>query len=136
MAVTRVSGLVGIALLICSRVAAATTFHIEPGYLTFTLNQFSTQAGIQLLFDFNELFGLQSPLVDCECTPREAMHLLLSNVPTQFEYVNDHTMAVTAEGERLKSQDLAAALRRFEYVAQPYPEGAGPPVSRLIRVLP
>lgn len=136
MAATRrfMVGVLGTGLM-AWRVAAAETFHIEPGDLTETLNDWSRQAQTQMLFEFTTVHGHRSAALDCECTPGEALRRLLEGSPFIYEFMNSRTVAVAPPirpaMELIDSATLEQWMRRFEYVAQVYAEGAGPPVAPL-----
>lgn len=119
------------------RVAAA-SFHVDAGELTFTLNEWSRQSDLQILFDFNVLRGHSSLPVSCECSAKEALALLLQGSGFIFDFVNDRTVAVTADAGIVpaSSAEFARWLRGFEKETQSYAEGTGPPLLPLIIVLP
>jgi hypothetical protein len=127
--------------LMAWRVAAA-SFHIDAGDLTLTLNEWSRQSDVQILFDFNVINGRTSLPVICECTNEEALTLLLMGTDCIFDFVNDRTAAITADKRRSLSappatpEEFALWMRGFEPVAQTYAEGRGPKLGPLIRILP
>ena len=69
-------------------------FHIEGGDATETLTEFSRQAGLQLLFDYNVVKGhLTKPLIG-QFQPEQALRQLLANSDLEFDFVNERTLAV------------------------------------------
>lgn len=101
----------------------AETFHIEPGELSYTLNEYSRQSDLQLLFDFNVVRGRSSGLIDCDCDRTEALTKMLDGSGLIFDFINDRTLAVTPEEERQAAFDslgLTRSLSHFTYVAQSY----------------
>lgn len=140
MAATRrlIVGVFGTGLM-AWRVAAA-SFHIDAGDLSFTLVEWSRQAELQIMFDFNVVHGHNTLAVSCEeCSSTEALTLLLQDMDFVFEFVNDHTLAVAPnrhEPPPATSEEFAQWMRGFEPVAQVYAEGKGPKLPPLIRVLP
>lgn len=69
-------------------------FHIQGGDATDTLTEFSRQARLQLLFDFNVVKGHLTKPLDGMFKPVEALRTLLANSDLDFDFVNDHTLAV------------------------------------------
>jgi iron complex outermembrane recepter protein len=95
-----IAALLLIALLGHSRTAAASPeaveFHIASGEATLTLNEFSRQTGLQLLFDFNLVKGRITQAVDGSYEPRDALRHMLENTGLAFAVVNERTLAVKA----------------------------------------
>jgi iron complex outermembrane recepter protein len=69
-------------------------FHIEGGDATATLTEFSRQARLQLLFDYNVVKGHTTKPLDGLLTPAEALRRLLANSDLIFDFVNERTLAV------------------------------------------
>jgi iron complex outermembrane recepter protein len=69
-------------------------FHIEGGDATSTLTEFSRQARLQLLFDYNVVKGHTTKPLDGLLTPAEALRRLLANSDLVFDFVNERTLAV------------------------------------------
>jgi iron complex outermembrane receptor protein len=69
-------------------------FHIEGGDATATLTEFSRQARLQLLFDYNVVKGHTTKPLDGLLTPAEALRRLLANSDLVFDFVNERTLAV------------------------------------------
>src|SRR5580765_5420033 len=53
------------------------TFHIEAGDATFTLNEFSRQSSLQLLFDYNIVRGRKTHAVSGELEAQTALGQML-----------------------------------------------------------
>jgi len=86
------------ALLVCSPVAGAPklqSFHIEAGDATRTLNEFSRQSSLQLLFDYNLVRGRRTRAVSGEYAAAAALRKMLEDTGLVFDYVNDRTLSVT-----------------------------------------
>ena len=87
------------AVLAHSRATAASPevveFHIAAGDATLTLNEFSRQAGLQLLFDFNVVKGRVTQAIDGSYEPRDALRHMLEKTGLHFDVVNERTLAVT-----------------------------------------
>jgi iron complex outermembrane receptor protein len=75
--------------------AALVEFHIAAGDATLTLNEFSRQAHVQLLWDFNVVKGRVTQAVDGLYEPRDALRHMLGNTGLVFAVVNERTLAVT-----------------------------------------
>src|ERR1700679_3589307 len=73
---------------------AAVEFHIPGGDATTTLTEFSRQARLQLLFDYNVVKGHTTKPLDGLLTPAEALRRLLANSDLVFDFVNERTLAV------------------------------------------
>lgn len=91
-----------VCLLVTALVRAATAesaappveFHIEGGDATTTLTEFSRQARLQLLFDYNVVKGHTTKPLDGILQPAEALRRLLANSDLDFDFVNERTLAV------------------------------------------
>ena len=69
-------------------------FHLEGGDATETLTEFSRQAGLQLLFDYNVVKGHTTKPLNGLFQPEQTLRTLLANSDLEFDFVNDHTLAV------------------------------------------
>ena len=74
---------------------AALEFHIRSGDVTLTLNEFSRQANLQLLFDFGIVRGRTTRAVDGYFEPRDALRRMLLSTGLELYFVNERTLAVT-----------------------------------------
>ncbi len=70
-------------------------FHVPGGDATLTLNEFSRQANLQLLFDFKVVKGRFTQPVDGTFEPRDALRRMLASSGLVFDFVNERTLAVT-----------------------------------------
>jgi iron complex outermembrane recepter protein len=70
-------------------------FHIEGGDATTTLTEFSRQAHLQLLFDYNIVKGHTTKPLTGTLDPAAALKQLLANTNLEFDFVNERTLAVT-----------------------------------------
>ncbi|MFL6604468.1 MAG: TonB-dependent receptor domain-containing protein [Steroidobacteraceae bacterium] len=92
-------GLLALALLVSLPARATSkvqTFHIEAGDATLTLNEFSRQSSLQLLFDYNIVRGRKTRAVRGEYAPAAALEQMLADTGLVFDFVNDRTLAVTS----------------------------------------
>jgi len=114
-------------LLACSPARAASklqTFHIDAGDATRTLNEFSRQSSLQLLFDYNLVRGRKTRAVSGEYAAPAALHRMLEDTGLVFDYVNDRTLSVapmsrdSASGSALANVPSAAGERRRAAQAQ------------------
>src|SRR5690242_15892425 len=71
------------------------TFHIDAGDATFTLNEFSRQSSLQLLFDYNIVRGRKTHAISGEFEPPAALQQMLTDTGLIFDFVNERTLAVT-----------------------------------------
>lgn len=123
-----------IVLIACWQMQAARSainFHIDAGFAAQTLNEFSRQADLQILFDYPLLEQTMTPAISGEMEADEALEALLAGTGFTYDYVNTRTLAISPR-PRVDSDALSRALRGFEFQAQSWPEGAGPRVHRLI----
>jgi iron complex outermembrane receptor protein len=92
------------------------TFHIEAGDATRTLNEFSRQSSLQLLFDYNIVRGRKTHAVSGEYEASAALRQMLVDTGLVFDFVNDRTLAVTLlnhDGGRGSAiADMPPAMRR------------------------
>jgi outer membrane receptor protein involved in Fe transport len=72
----------------------AQEFHVPAGDATRTLTDFSRQAQLQLLFDYNVVSGHTTPALDGVFTPGDGLRRLLANTDLDFDFVNERTLAV------------------------------------------
>jgi iron complex outermembrane receptor protein len=128
-------GLIALALLLSLPARAATklhTFHIEAGDATLTLNEFSRQSSLQLLFDYNIVRGRKTRAVSGEYEASAALRQMLVDTGLVFDFVNERTLAVTLlnhdGGTGSAIADVPAAVRRSRNIsAEPQSvERAGP----------
>jgi outer membrane receptor protein involved in Fe transport len=69
-------------------------FHVSQGDATRTLTDFSRQAHLQLLFDYNIVKGHATPPLEGTYTPGDALRRLLAHTNLEFDFVNERTLAV------------------------------------------
>jgi iron complex outermembrane recepter protein len=89
-------------------------FHVEGGDATTTLTEFSRQAHLQLLFDYNVVKGHATRPLDGTYQPADALKQLLANSDLEFDFVNPHTLAVTQKKVASEEPKVAAAAPRHE----------------------
>ena len=70
-------------------------FELLAGDARETLNDFSRQADLRLLFDFSRLPGLHTQAVSGDFGPVRALALMLAGQCLDFVFVNDRTIAIT-----------------------------------------
>jgi iron complex outermembrane receptor protein len=114
-------------------------FHIQGGDATTTLTEFSRQAHLQLLFDYNVVKGHTTKPLDGVLQPAEALRRLLANSDLEFDFVNERTLAVmqrrvTPEDSRphgeLKPQKQSTRPAKTN---RPAPDAAGDP-EEVVRI--
>ncbi len=92
-------------------------FHIEGGDATTTLTEFSRQARLQLLFDYNVVKGHKTKPLDGTLSPAEALRRLLADTDLDFDFVNERTLAVmqrkAATGDGAKSAGQPKPAKRL-----------------------
>ena len=97
-------------------VAPPVEFHIEGGDATTTLTEFSRQARLQLLFDYNVVKGHKTKPLDGTLSPAEALRRLLADTDLDFDFVNERTLAVmqrkAATGDGTKSAGQPKPAKR------------------------
>ncbi len=74
---------------------ALQSFHIDAGDATLTLNEFSRQSNLQLLFDYNVVRGRKTRAVSGDYELTAALRQMLAGTGLVFDFVNDRTLAVT-----------------------------------------
>jgi outer membrane receptor protein involved in Fe transport len=105
-----------LARIVCAGVSGSPIeFHIEGGEATATLTEFSRQAHLQLLFDYNLVKGHITRPLNGRFTPEEALRQLLANTDLDFDFVNERTLAVT----RKQKPEQPPALAEAEPKAEP-----------------
>src|SRR6266702_3703020 len=106
-------GFVALALFVCLPARATPklqTFHIEAGDATLTLNEFSRQSSLQLLFDYNIVRGRKTRGISGDYEPSAALQQMLVDTGLVFDFVNDRTLAVTLlEHETVAGSAVAEA---------------------------
>jgi iron complex outermembrane receptor protein len=81
--------------------SAKTHFHIEATDAAAALNEFSEQAGLMLLFDFETLMRVKSRAINGSYTPVEALQKMLEGTGVVYTWLNDRTLSVQVkEGNR------------------------------------
>ena len=89
-------------------------FHVDGGDATTTLTEFSRQAHLQLLFDYNVVKGHTTKPLDGTYQPAEALQRLLANTDLEFDFVNDRTLAVTQKKAPAEGAKVAAVEPKRE----------------------
>jgi len=70
-------------------------FDLDAGDASLMLNEFSRQSDLQVLFDFNILRGMKTQAVTGDLDASAALKGILKGTNLVFDFVNDHTLAVT-----------------------------------------
>ena len=99
-------------------------FHIEGGDATSTLTEFSRQAHLQLLFDYNVVKGHTTKPLEGAFQPSEALQQLLANTDLEFDFVNERTLAVTQKkppGVEKVADEPKREPRHWTHVKNPAP---------------
>ena len=108
-------GLVVLGLLVGLPARAASspqTFHIEAGDASRTLNEFSRQSSLQLLFDYTIVRGRKTQAVNGEYSATAALHEMLADTGLVFNFVNERTLAITLVSPGDESGSATAAASR------------------------
>jgi iron complex outermembrane recepter protein len=84
-------------------------FHVAAGDATSTLTEFSRQAHLQLLFDYNVVKGHLTQPLEGRFTPPEALRHLLADTDLEFDFVNERTLAVMQKPRTQPETKVAAA---------------------------
>ena len=136
-----------VCLLVTALVRAATEdpetppveFHIEGGDATTTLTEFSRQARLQLLFDYNVVKGHTTKPLDGVLQPAEALRRLLANSDLEFDFVNERTLAVMQRKVTPEESGPHGELKpqkqstRPAKTNRPAPDAAGDP-EEIVRI--
>ncbi len=100
-------------------------FEVAAGSAAQTLNEFSRQANLQLLFDADAVRGFQTQAVSGEMEVADALALLLGKTNLVYEFVNERTVAVMLQGSaRPRSQRTSGGGRAGEYTRLAQAESA------------
>lgn len=112
---------------------ATQTFAIPAQALTSALDQFSEQTGIAFAYSSGELTGIQSPAVEGELTPRQALNALLAGTGVNARFSGGDTVTLSRPAE----QDGAMMLGPIRVGGEtdssdkPQPGAVRPQIGRL-----
>ena len=95
-----------------------TEFHVAGGDATLTLTEFSRQARLQLLFDYNVVKGHLTPPLEGEFRPADALRYLLAGSDLEFDFVNERTLAVMRKKAGPDTVRVAGATRAARRLAR------------------
>lgn len=70
-------------------------FDIPQGVAAWRLNDFGTQSGMQLLFNFEDMKGVNVAAVHGEFKPFDALNAMIAGTDIRYEYVNRRTVTLT-----------------------------------------
>lgn len=108
---TRCKATLLLALALCSlrALAAGATgnpnepylFDIAQGVAALRLNDFGTQSGMQLLFNFEDMNGVSVAAVRGEYKPFDALNLMIAGSDIRYEFVNRRTVTLTRARARM-----------------------------------
>ncbi len=103
------------ALAIGTNVAIAEPmkFEVAASDASNALSTFSTQAGLQILFEHRAVEGRRTQAVVGEYEPSAALELLLKQSGLTFEFVNENTVAIR-EPARERAQNVATSPAFFQ----------------------
>jgi len=73
-------------------------FDIPQGVAALRLNEFGTQSGMQLLFNFEDMKGISVAAVHGEYKPFDALNLMIKGTDIHYEFVNRRTVTLTRSG--------------------------------------
>lgn len=72
-------------------------FDVSPQPLGKALNVFASQTGLNIYFDPSAIAGMESPALNAELTPEDALTRLLDGSRLKAVYVDEHTIRVMSE---------------------------------------
>lgn len=98
-------------------------FHVAGGDATSTLTEFSRQAHLQLLFDYNVVKGHLTQPLEGRFTPPDALRHLLANTDLEFDFVNARTLAVMQKQKPQPETKVSIAESKID------PPTPGPPLQ-------
>ena len=90
-------------------------FELEAGDASLMLNEFSRQSDMQVLFDFNILRGMKTRAVTGDFDVSDALTAMLKGTNLGFDFVNDHTLAVTPKKPSMFSKLWHRAKTRSKH---------------------
>lgn len=73
-------------------------FDIPPGVAALRLNDFGTQSGMQLLFNFEDMKGVSVTAVRGDYKPFDALNRMIAGTDIRYEYVSRRTVTLTRVG--------------------------------------
>jgi hypothetical protein len=126
-------------ILVAPVATLADEFHIVGLSAELALNEFSRQAGVQLLYDYRLVSGMSIHDVEGNMSPDEALRMMLEGAGLTYAMINDHTISVISGTRRPAMVDpdtLKVWMDRFVNVAVSYPYENIEHVSRLKMVMP
>lgn len=71
------------------------SYDIPAGPAVETLNEFSAQSELQLLFDYNIVISYMTPHVQGMLTAQKTLEKMLRETNLTYDWINDRTLAVT-----------------------------------------
>jgi outer membrane receptor protein involved in Fe transport len=95
--ISRLTAAALLVLLFCLPALAAPklqTFHIEAGDASRTLNEFSRQSSLQLLFDYSIVRGRKTAAVSGDYSAPVALQKMLADTGLGFDFVNERTLSI------------------------------------------
>lgn len=95
-------------------------FDLEAGDASLMLNEFSRQSDLQVLFDFNIVRGMETRAVTGDLDASTALRSMLKGTNLVFDFVNDHTLAVTPRKPSLFSRLLHRLKTRTKHTSADY----------------
>jgi hypothetical protein len=82
-------------MLVALVVVGAQTFAILPGEAQVRLNEFSTQSGLQMLFDYAVMQGVPTHGVEGTLDPFVALQRMIEGTPIRYQFINGRTVTLT-----------------------------------------
>lgn len=70
-------------------------FEIDAGDAPITLNEFSTQSGLQMLFDYEVMRGIPTNRISGTHKPFDALNEMIAGTEIQYEFINQRTITLT-----------------------------------------
>lgn len=90
-------------------------FDIPQGVAAWRLNDFGTQSGMQLLFNFEDMKGISVAAVHGEYKPFDALELMIKGTDIHYEFVNRRTVTLTRSGPGMWPGKAAREKKATQY---------------------
>lgn len=117
--------------------AHAIPTHIEPGPARLSLLSWSRQTGMQFLYSYDRLDGIETARVDCDCSPQESLALLLQGTGFIGVVTNERAMNVDPQAPELPDpREVDSWLSIYFSPARSYGTERNIPAHKLTVVMP
>jgi iron complex outermembrane recepter protein len=92
------------------------SFHIEPGGAEVRLNEFSTQSGLQMLFNYEVMKGIPTKAVKGEFKPFDALEKMIEGTDIKYDFINRRTVTLTRAPRAAMPRAASPGPRRQQLV--------------------